>query len=550
MTGLGSRLVGWLLCQRRRVLGTAALVLLVGSFFTARLYSSLRSDLEELLPDSAPSVLASRSFGPKLNPVSNLYLVLEGKDAAAIQRFADALAARLRSLGPDVVQDVTYRTDEQEEFLRKFGAFYLSEEDLRTVLHRIRARLGWEKRQHNPLLHLVEDEEAAAPPLDFSDLEEKYGLQSLDHFRDGYYQTPDGHLLALLVAPSAKVHGYREGTRFVERVRSEIAALGPARYDAALRVGFTGEVEMPLEEQQSLISDLAASTAVVLVLVLGALYGFYRRWMPILAVATALSVGTAASFGLSWFLIGYLNANTAFLGSIVLGNGINVAIILVARYCEERGRGLEVEEALRLAWSGSLSATFVASFAAGLAYLSLATTDFRGFSQFGVIGGLGMALNWLAALLLLPPLIATLERWRPGSFLPKRSGHPWGVATAHLVERHGAAIRTLSVLLLAASGAAVVSYRGPLLETDVARVRSQKSLDSGATFWSFKLDEIFRTYLSPMVLRGESPGDLERTLAVLAHKRAALGAADPLREVRTLSNALPAERTCQAAPGA
>ena len=537
---LATPLVGWLLRRRRAVLSAAGLLLITGGFFTARLYFNLRSDLEELLPETAPSVLALKSIGPKLNPVSNLYLVLEGTDPGALQRFAEALSARLRALGPDVVQDVSYRTDEQEEFLRRFGAFYLSQEDLRTVLGRIRARVAWEKQRHSPVLHLVEDEEAAGPPpLDFSDLEEKYGLQSLNHFRDNYYQTPDGHLLALLVAPSDKVHGYRDSRRFVERVRSEIQAAAPASYDATLRIGFTGEVEIPLEEQQSLISDLAASTAVVLVFVLGALYLFYRRWLPILALAATLSVGTALTFGLSWFLIGYLNANTAFLGSIVLGNGINVAIMFVARYCEERGRGLGVEEALRLAWSGSLAATFVASFAAGLAYLSLATTDFRGFSQFGVIGGLGMALNWLAAFVLLPPLIAALEARRPGSFLPRRPGHPWGAAAADLVEHHGAAIRILSGLLLGASLVAVLAYRGPLLETEVARVRSQKSLESGATFWSFKLDEIFRTYLSPMVLRGETPGDLDQTLRVLSRKRAELGPADPLREVRTLSSALP-----------
>ncbi len=536
----GDRLVSWLIHRRRGVLGAAALTLVVSSVFAAKLYSNLRSDLEELLPETAPSVLATKSIGPKLNPVSNLYLVLEGSQPEALQRFANALADRLRALGPDLVRDVTYRTDEQEAFIQRFGAFYLSQQDLHTLLGRIRARVAFEKRQHNPVLQLVEDEEAPVPPpLDFSDLEAKYGLEGQEQFRDGYYQTPDGRLLALLVAPSENIRGYLQSKRFVERVRSEVQSLQRARYDATLQVGLTGEVETPLEEQESLISDLAASTALVVVFVLTALYLFYRRWMPVLALSVALAVGTAATFGLAWFLIGYLNANTAFLGSIVLGNGINVAIIVVARYCEERSRGLGLEGALRAAWSGSLAATFIASFAAGLAYLSLSTTDFRGFSQFGIIGFLGMAFNWLAAFLVLPPLIATLESWRPGSFVPKHPGHPWGLLAANLVQRHGVALRSLSVFLLGASLVAVLSYRGPLFETEVARVRSQRSLEAGATFWSGKLDAIFRTYLSPMVLRADTPADLDRTLQVLARRRAALGTADPLREVRTLKTALP-----------
>jgi uncharacterized protein len=536
------RLVPWLIEHRRAVLVGALLLTLVSGFFSAKLYGNLRSDLEELLPATAPSVLAAKSVSPKLHPVNNLFVVLEGSDAKAVQKFANDLAARLRALGPDVVQDVTYRTDDQERYLERFGAFYMNEPDLRLVLQRIRARVAWEKRRANPFLDLVEDEDKPKEPppsLDFSDLEEKYGIQSPDQFRDGYYQTPDGHLLALIVAPAERVHGYEESKRFVDRIHAEVKALNPSRYDPTLKVGFTGEIESPLEEQASLVSDLASSTVVVLVFVFTALYLFYRRWAPIFALVGALAVGTAAAFGLSWFLIGYLNANTAFLGSIVLGNGINVGIIVVARYCEERTRGLGVDEAIRVAWVGSLAATFVASFAAGLAYLSLASTDFRGFSQFGVIGGLGMALNWLSAFLLLPPLIKSLELWRPGSFLRPNGEHPWAVFTAELVQRHATALRVLSALLLAGSVWAVASYRGPLIEYDVARIRSEKSLQEGATFWSFKLDQIFRTYLSPMVLYAQSPEDLDKALRVLQRKRAELGAQDPLREVRTLKSALP-----------
>jgi uncharacterized protein len=541
---LSQRFIPWLIRRRRAVLIAALLVTCVTGFFSAKLYGNLKSDLEELLPATAPSVLAAKSIGPKLHPVNNLFLVLEGTDPTAVQHFANDLAARLRALGPDVVQDVTYRTDDQERFLERFGAFYLSKPDLQTVLDRIQKRVAWEKRRQNPLLDLVEDEDkpAEAPPsLDFSDLEEKYGIQSPDQFRDGYYQTPDGHLLALLVAPSEKMHGFDASKRWVDRIRAEVKALDPKRYDPTLKVGYTGEVEAPLEEQDSLVSDLASSTAVVLVFVFTALYLFYRRWAPIFALLGALTVGTAATFGLSWFLIGYLNANTAFLGSIVLGNGINVGIIVVARYCEERTRGVPVDEAIRVSWTGSLAATFVASFAAGLSYLSLVATDFRGFSQFGVIGWLGMALNWVAAFVLLPPLIFALEKWRPGGFLRPSGDHPWAVFTSNFVQRRAAALRVASVLLLVASVVAVFYYRGPLIEYDVSRIRSQKSLDEGSTFWSFKLDEIFRTYLSPMVLRAETPEDLDKTLAVLERKRAELGAADPLREIRTLKTALPAD---------
>src|SRR5262249_61489048 len=92
--------------------------------------------------------------------------------------------------------------------------------------------------------------------------------------------------------------------------------------------------------------------------------------------------------------VGHLNANPAFLGSIVVGNGINVPIIIVARYLEERRGGLPVEVAIHVGLRRTLAATFIAAFAAGLAYLSLALTNFRGFKDFGIIGGRRKALFW------------------------------------------------------------------------------------------------------------------------------------------------------------
>jgi uncharacterized protein len=142
-------------------------------------------------------------------------------------------------------------------------------------------------------------------------------------------------------------------------VRREVEALRPARYDPALRVGYDGEVATLVEEQSALVSDLVTSTAVVLVLVLLALWVYFRSWRAILAISGSLAVACAVAFGLAWFLVGHLNANTAFLGSIVVGNGINAPIIFAARFFEERRRGRGLEESLATAWTSTLTATFV-----------------------------------------------------------------------------------------------------------------------------------------------------------------------------------------------
>jgi len=280
---------------------------------------------------------------------------------------------------------------------------------------------------------------------------------------------------------------------------------------------------------------------VVLALVLASLWFYFRRWTAILSILGALAAGCALTFGLAWFLVGYLNTNTAFLGSIVVGNGINVSIIVVARFLEERRGGRGLVESLEEAWAGTFAATFVAAFGAGLAYLSLAVTDFKGFSQFGVIGGIGMALCWATAYLLLPSLLAVIDPRSPRATAPGRQSLI-GRFVSWLNRRHARTILAGAAALTLLSLAGMATYRGELVEYDLSKLRSTRSAREGAQFWGRKVDAVFQAYLTPTVVLAETPADLDRFLAQLEKDRAALGAADPLREVRTLASAIPPDQ--------
>jgi predicted RND superfamily exporter protein len=537
------RLVPWLVRRRALVLALAALATLAGAFFSVLLYGDLRANVEELLPKDAPSVIAAKTIGPKLHSVTHLSVILEGGDPDVMDRFADDLAARLRALPPALVTSVEYRTDAQEAFLRRFGPLYLSIDDLETIQRRIDARVDWEKRNANSLLNLLGDEAEPAPPLDFEDIEKKYEgtTGALANFRKGYFQTPDGSLLVLLVRPPRAIAGISVNQSLFDAVKAEVGRLDPARYDRRMKVGYDGDVATLVEEQEALVADLASSTAVVVVLVLLVLWLFFRRWAAILSISGSLAVGCAVTFGLSYFLIGHLNANTAFLGSIVIGNGINVSIILAARYLEERRKGVDFDRAIQIAWSGTIAATFVASFGAGVAYLSLASTQFRGFSQFGVIGGLGMTLCWVGAYLLMPPLLSLLDR-KPIEYMTSRQASIFGRVVARFVTRNSTVLRLASIVLLLAAGVGVATYRGRLIEYDLSKLRAAKSAREGAVFWGEKVDKVFRAYLTPIVIRAASPADLDRTLAAVEEERRALGKSDPLREVRTIESVLPRDQ--------
>jgi hypothetical protein len=154
------------------------------------------------------------------------------------------------------------------------------------------------------------------------------------------------------------------------------------------------------------------ATAVTVVLVLLALGWYFRSALAIGALSWSLVVGTVATFAFTKLVLGYLNVATAFLSSIVIGNGINVGILVTARYLEELRAGKDGAEALGNALERTVAATFAAALTAAVAYASLVITVFRGFRHFGIIGGVGILLCWASAYFVLPAALSVARRLR------------------------------------------------------------------------------------------------------------------------------------------
>src|SRR5207248_5627977 len=165
--------------------------------------------------------------------------------------------------------------------------------------------------------------------------------------------------------------------RLFAAVDGAVRALDPRSFHPSIRVGYGGEVRGVIENQENLVRDLLVSSILVLAAVAAVLVLYYRSWRSIPLLVLPLFTGVAATFAVSRWVIHYLNPNTAFLGSIIVGNGINAGIILLARYFEERRRGAEVAAALPVALKATCVSNFAASTAAAASYGSLGAVRFR-----------------------------------------------------------------------------------------------------------------------------------------------------------------------------
>ncbi len=527
-----------------RILWIAALLLAVpATWRTVSLYAHLRTELEELLPRDAPSVRAISELRERVAGIQHLGVVVDtgaADNLPAAERMIDDLAARVRGYPKDLVRDVRIGSAAERSFLREHAPLYMDLDDLRAIRARVEARRDWEVSKETGTLL----EEGPAPSVDLSDIQSRYDRQAqsgrgvLGYER---FSSRELHLTLMLVETAGFDTGRARGSELLDRVKRDLASLGGVEhYARGMRVGFAGDIAISIEEADALRQDLSISSVLV-VLVVGAVVVLYYQWWPSCLVLIApLALATVYAFALASlppFSIHELNSNTAFLGGIIVGNGVNFGIVLLARYVEERRRGSSEAHAMADAVEGSRAGTLAASLAAAVSYGSLVVTEFRGFRQFGVIGGLGMVLSWGTAFLLVPSLCTWLDR---GSVLRAPRAFTL-MPLARLIGRASTPLAGL-VLVLTAMAAMRVSHFGATdLETDFSKLRRADTWTRGEGYWGHRMDGLLQTYLTPIVVLAD-----DETTAIRIGKdlKAAIHEA-PLdgmvATVRTARDVLPAD---------
>jgi len=166
---------------------------------TAGLYAHLRSELEQLLPRSAPSVIAIDELRTRMAGLQHLGVVVDTGSAANLhagERLLDDLAARVRAYPPGMVRAARTGDAPERRFLEDHAPLYMDLGDLETVRTRVETRRDWEaSREQGALL----DEDAPPPPLDFDDLQKKYDLRTTTshRFEDDHFANSEQHAALL-----------------------------------------------------------------------------------------------------------------------------------------------------------------------------------------------------------------------------------------------------------------------------------------------------------------------------------------------------------------
>ena len=533
LTRLVLRYAGWLV-----LLGS--LLAVAGTRYTIELYKTLRTDFQELLPLEARSMVDLKEISSRLLSIDSLGVLVFTQDSAAGKRFVKALALEMEKQPHSVVQSVEYKIDTELKFFQDRQALYMDLDDLKKVRTYLEDRIDYEKELYNPL-NIFAENLIPEPSLDFLMMQKKYEGKSTTYtrFPDGYYATPDGKKRVVLV--------YKPGgtdmdvSIALQRATKEaIRKLNPKSYAPDLEIHLTGGIQDGIEEFESLIEDLEVSTAIVSVLVGIGMWLFFRNMRATLALLLSLLMGTLWTFGVAYFFVGSLNANSAFMGSIVIGNGINFGIIFLARYLEERRTNHSNSRAIRISMIHTATATWTAAAAAALSYGSLVMTSFRGFRQFGIIGLIGMMFCWMSAFTILPALLTLFDKISP---LVKKGtlSAPSVVAesVARWIQKYARWIWALSLIATVVSMGTFKNLSKNVLETEFSKLRSRISIEQGSSYYSRYTDEIFQRYMSPLAFLPHTHQDALKIATALKEKQKLDGKDSLIASVQTLADFIP-----------
>jgi predicted RND superfamily exporter protein len=569
-----------------------ALCVLVGTWhYALRVLTNPHTDILELLPRDSPGLKAFEHQLGRVGGGAPLIVIAESPDAKSNERFVDDLAARLRQVaddqkrgGPQLISYVEAGTKDVHDFYENNKWLYAEKKDLEdaydTIDFQIAVRSGLvadlgddddEKPARAPSPSGAPAGNAAAPApsagaakpaadasgkkpaLGLDEYHDRWEAKVKEHndFPSGYFETPDGTMIGVRIVSLTSGMGDAGGDALMKRVAELMAELRPASYHPQIKVGFAGDISNAAAEKASVISEAAWATGIAALLIITGVAWFYRSPWSLVVIAFPAVLGAGVAYAFAYFWFGYVNTSGMFLGAIILGNGINYPIVLLSRYREFRARGQSAGDARREAVQNALRAEFVGACVASIAYGSLSITHFRGFSQFGWIGFVGMLLVWVSMIPCVPALIVVIERIQ--ARLPKwlrdpqprvRPDGSYGVVArwvARATDRAPWAFVSVAVVLTAVAAWRIPAFLRDPWEYDFDHLGSRGSKQGGPGEWSIKAEKVFGGKMN--VAGTRMLADTPEQIPALKAQILANDAADPqgrmIAEIATVYDLLP-----------
>ena len=227
----------------------------------------------------------------------------------------------------------------------------------------------------------------------------------------------DGRLGFVLLRLTKEKGGFAGASAATDELRRIITRV--AEGHPGVSVGLTGIPVMEDDEMRASQTSMVwasglSMAAVILVIIAG--FGGVRHALMANAV---LAIGMSWAFAWAAASVGHLNILSVTFTVTMIGVGIDYGTYYVGRYLEQRRKGMDCEDAL-LETSGRVGpGILTGAITTAVAFFAAAMTSFVGVAELGMIAGGGIIMCCAAELLVLPAVLAIVDRSFFGRSIPQ-----------------------------------------------------------------------------------------------------------------------------------
>src|SRR5467141_1032222 len=387
--------------QRRALIWCGVAILTVVSIATFATSLRLDSEVFNVLPDRFPSVQGLKIYDREFEQTRELTFALlcNPNDVDKLENFAPAFAEKLRQQPwcTRVLAGSPMATSDGIRDLQSIaaplllnlepGAFnetmsILQPQKIRDRLHRLHQQI-----------------EAGSPRAEFELSFDPLGLiapalkpfaESTAIEQDQPLTSPDRTMRIFLTVTNQSSISAFECQRLMRRVNAFRATAHEGWDGGPLEILVTGRSAFVSEISLSMRYDILATLAGSVVLVCTIFFVGFRRWLPLLGMGFSLLLSCLVALTLGLLIFGRLSMVSVGFCAILVGLGVDFAILTFGRYQQARIDGQSHRQGIATSVAKLGGAVFFGALTTGGGFLALILCGSMGFSQLGVLIAIGI----------------------------------------------------------------------------------------------------------------------------------------------------------------
>ena len=203
--------------------------------------------------------------------------------------------------------------------------------------------------------------------------------------------SPDRTMRIFLVVTNQTSISAFECQRLMRRV-NEFRKTAAEGWDGGrpLQVLVTGRSAFVSEISLSMRYDVVATLLASVVLVGTIFFVGFRRWLPLLGMALCLLLSCLVALTAGQLLFGRLSMISVGFCAILVGLGVDFAILTIGRYHQARADGEPHQQAIATSVAKLGRAVFFGALTTAVGFLALVLSGAMSFSQLGVLIAIGI----------------------------------------------------------------------------------------------------------------------------------------------------------------